>query len=71
MTSLSRTASQNDYPSRHDLRWSRSDKAIARKAFDAALEREIHEVIQEAKDGHPDQTVVGPVGLGTLRGRTP
>ena len=49
MTSLSRTASQNDYPSRYDLRWSKSETAIARKAFDAALEREIHEVIQEAK----------------------
>jgi|SRR5450755_42643 len=42
-------ASQNEYPSRHDLKWSRSETAIARKAFDAALEREIHEVILEAK----------------------
>ena len=29
--------------------WSKSEKAIARKAFDAALGRELHEVIQEAK----------------------
>jgi len=29
--------------------WSRSEKAIARKAFDAALKRELHEVTQEAK----------------------
>jgi hypothetical protein len=29
--------------------WSRSEKAIAHKAFDAALERELLEVIQEAK----------------------
>ncbi|HEY6274265.1 MAG TPA: hypothetical protein VIX19_19955 [Terriglobales bacterium] len=29
--------------------WSRSEKAIARKAFDAALGQELHEVIQEAK----------------------
>jgi hypothetical protein len=29
--------------------WSRSEKAVARKAFDAALERELQEVIQEAK----------------------
>src|SRR5450432_2800450 len=29
--------------------WSRSEKALARKAFDAALGRELHEVIQEAK----------------------
>jgi steroid 5-alpha reductase family enzyme len=32
-----------------DLTWSPSEKAIARKAFDAALSRELHEVIQEAK----------------------
>jgi len=29
--------------------WSKSEKALARKAFDAALGRELHEVIQEAK----------------------
>jgi hypothetical protein len=29
--------------------WSRSEKAIARKAFDAALKRELHEIMQEAK----------------------
>ena len=29
--------------------WSRSEKAIACKAFDAALKRELHEVIQDAK----------------------
>jgi hypothetical protein len=31
------------------LTWSPSEKAIARKAFDTALSRELHEVIQEAK----------------------
>ena len=29
--------------------WSRSEKAIARAAFDSALRQELHEVIQEAK----------------------
>jgi len=29
--------------------WSRSERAIARTAFDAALGRELHDVIQEAK----------------------
>ena len=29
--------------------WSKSEKVIASKAFDAALERELQEVIQEAK----------------------
>ena len=37
------------YPYQNEPIWSRSEKAIARKAFDAALGRELHEVIQEAK----------------------
>ena len=40
---------QASYPYQHEPIWSRSEKAIARKAFDAALGRELHEVIQEAK----------------------
>ena len=47
MTSPS--ATQDRYPYRHEPIWSRSEKAIARKAFDAALGQELHEVIQEAK----------------------
>ena len=43
------SAIQNSYPYRNEPIWSRSEKAIARKAFDAALGRELHEVIQEAK----------------------
>jgi hypothetical protein len=49
MTSLSRSAIPDSYPNRRDPRWSRSEKAIARKAFDAALGRELREVIQETK----------------------
>ncbi len=49
MTSLSSPAIQNGHANRRDLTWSRSEKAIARKAFDAALKRELHEVMQEAK----------------------
>ena len=37
------------YPHQNDPTWSRSEKAIARAAFDAALGQELHEVIQEAK----------------------
>ena len=70
MTSPS--ATQDSYPYQNEPIWSRSEKAIARKAFDAALGRELHEVIQEAKrDGQPDQAVVGSVGLGTLPDPTP
>src|ERR1700692_4961421 len=47
MTSPS--ATQNTYPYQNEPIWSRSEKALARKAFDAALGRELHEVIQEAK----------------------
>jgi hypothetical protein len=47
MTSPSATPDR--YPYRNEPIWSRSEKALARKAFDAALGRELHEVIQEAK----------------------
>ena len=46
MTSL---ATQNGHTHQGDLTWSPSEKVLARKAFDAALKRELHEVIQEAK----------------------
>jgi hypothetical protein len=47
MTSPS--ATQARYPYQNEPTWSRSEKAIARKTFDAALERELHEVMQETK----------------------
>ena len=47
MTSPS--AIQDSYPYQNEPIWSRAEKAIARTAFDAALGRELHEVIQEAK----------------------
>ena len=47
MTSPS--AIQDSYPFQIEPNWSRSEKVIARTAFDAALGRELHEVIQEAK----------------------
>ncbi len=47
MTSPS--ATQHSYPYQNEPIWSRSEKAIARTAFDAALGRELHEVVQEAK----------------------
>jgi hypothetical protein len=47
MTSPSVT--QDSYPYQNEPIWSRSEKATARTAFDAALGRELHEVIQQAK----------------------
>ena len=43
------SATQQSYPYQNEPMWSRSEKLIARTAFDAALGRELHEVIQEAK----------------------
>ena len=40
---------QNPYPWQNEPTWSKSEKAIARTAFDAALKRELQEVMQEAK----------------------
>jgi len=43
------SVSQNTYPWQNAPTWSKSEKAIARIAFDAALKRELQEVILEAK----------------------
>ena len=47
MTSPS--ATQDRYPYQNEPTWSRSEKTVARAAFDTALGRELHEVIQQAK----------------------
>jgi len=47
MTDLS--ATQNTYPYQNEPTWSRSEKVIARKVFDAALKRELEEIMREAK----------------------
>jgi hypothetical protein len=43
------SANQNNYPYQNEPSWSKSEKVVARRAFDAALGRELHEVIQRAK----------------------
>ena len=40
---------QNVYPYQNEPTWSRSQKAIARKVFDAALKRELQEIMRQAK----------------------
>ena len=47
MTSPSATPDRHPY--QNEPIWSTSEKAIARKAFDAALKRELQEVMQETK----------------------
>jgi hypothetical protein len=43
------SATQDSYPYQNEPIWSRSEKIVARAAFDAALKRELQEVMQEAK----------------------
>jgi hypothetical protein len=50
MSSPSQSLIDYGYASTSDMTWSRSEKAIARQAFDAALKRELHELMQEAKE---------------------
>jgi Photoprotection regulator fluorescence recovery protein len=46
---MSSPSSPIPHPHQNEPIWSRSEKAIARAAFDAALGRELHEVIQATK----------------------
>lgn len=46
---MSSPSNPNSYPHQNEPIWSRSEKTIARTAFDAALGRELHELIQEVK----------------------
>lgn len=43
------SATHERYPYRNEPTWSRSERAIARAVFDAALDRELHELMQEVK----------------------
>jgi len=43
------SSTQGSYPYQNEPTWSRKEKSIARTAFDAALGRELHELIQETK----------------------
>ena len=43
------SSAPDNHPREDELRWSKSERAIARKAFDHALNQELQEVIQQAK----------------------
>ena len=43
------SATQHTYPYQNEPIWSKSERLIARTAFDTALGRELYEVIQEVK----------------------
>ncbi|SRR6266567_4737023 len=49
MASLRISSVQDDHTTMRELTWSSSEKAIARKAFDGALQREFDAAIQEVK----------------------
>jgi hypothetical protein len=46
---MSSSPSPIPHPYQNEPTWSKSEKTIARTAFDAALGRELHEVIQEVQ----------------------
>ena len=39
----------HSHPTPHELRWSKSERTIARKAFERALNKELQEVIEQVK----------------------
>ncbi len=43
------SATQNIYPYQNEPTWSKSEKAFARTAFDAALKRELQDVMRKTK----------------------
>src|SRR5229473_4589370 len=43
------SATPNAYPYQNEPTWSKSEKAIARTAFDAALKRELRDVMRKTK----------------------
>jgi Photoprotection regulator fluorescence recovery protein len=45
----SRSVTRNRFPYPNEAIWSKPERAIARKAFDAALNREVQDVMREAK----------------------
>jgi hypothetical protein len=44
------SATPNTYPYQNEPTWSKSEKAIARTAFDAALKRELQDVMHKTKE---------------------
>ena len=43
------SATRTLFPYQNEPIWSRSEKAVARRVFDAALKRELQQIMQEAK----------------------
>jgi hypothetical protein len=56
--------SKGTYPYPNEPTWSRPEKAIARKVFDAALKRELQEVMREAK--HMANEIKDPADMWAL-----
>jgi hypothetical protein len=49
MRNPSQSPTPYGYSSASDVTWSRAEKAVARRAYDAALERELREVMEGAR----------------------
>ena len=50
MSGTSISPVQNEHPSIDQLHWSGGEKAIARKAFNKALDRELAEIVQQTRE---------------------
>ena len=58
------SATQNSYSHSNEPDWSRPERNIARKVFDAALKRELQEVMREAK--HMANKIKEPADVWSL-----
>jgi hypothetical protein len=58
---------QNTYPWQNEPTWSKSEKAIARIAFDAALKRELLEVMQGQENQKTSNALLGAVPVFAFR----
>jgi hypothetical protein len=58
------SATRDRYPYQNEPIWSRSERTVARVAFDAALKRELREIMQEAKQ--MAKQINEPAGLWDL-----
>jgi len=66
------SATQERDPYQNERTWSKTEKAIARTAFDAALNRELQDVMETTKQmANQVKEPADCLGVGTLPDRTP
>jgi hypothetical protein len=65
------SATPNTYPYQNEPKWSKSEKAVVRTVFDAALQRELQDVMQKTKQMANQIKEPADLEFGTLPDRTP